>query len=60
MMTKAILNAEFHGMDVKPGVPNEAMGDCIFESVIESINNRGCFKDSLDGSPEVWRYLWMT
>ena len=48
MVDKAVENAKFHGINVKPGVPNSANGDCIFESVIDSINSRNCYKESFD------------
>jgi hypothetical protein len=44
MVTKAIENAAFHGIDLHHGVKNLANGDCLFESILDSINTRDCFK----------------
>ena len=49
MVTKAIENAEFHGIRLHQGISNLADGDCIFESVIDSVNTRDCFEESFDG-----------
>ena len=38
MISQAIENAEFHGIKLKPGVQNVVNGDCIFESVVDSID----------------------
>ena len=60
MVTKAIANAEFHGIHLHQGVKNLANGDCIFESVIDSVNTRDCFEESFDGTPAELRYIWMS
>ena len=38
MVAKAIENAVFHGIHLRQGIKNIAKGDCIFESVIDSVN----------------------
>ena len=60
MILQAIENAQFHGINLKHGVTNVVSGDCIFESVIDSINMQDCFEESLDGTPDLWRYEWMS
>ena len=60
MVTKAIKNAEFHGIHLRRGIKNLANGDCIFESVIDSVNTRDCFEESLDGTPAELRNIWMS
>ena len=60
MISKAIENAQFHGINLKPGVKNVVSGDCIFESVIDSINLQDCFEESFDGTADLWRYKWMS
>ena len=60
MVTKAIGNAAFHGIDLHHGVKNLANGDCLFESIVDSINTRDCFKESFDGTPAHWRNIWMS
>ena len=60
MVTKAIGNAAFHGIDLHHGVKNLANGDCLFESILDSINTRDCFKESFDGTPAYWRQIWMS
>ena len=60
MVTKAIANAEFHGIHLHQGVKNLANGDCIFESVIDSVNTRDCFEESFDGTPAELRNIWMS
>ena len=60
MITKAIENAKFHGIHLRQGIKNLAKGDCIFESVIDSVNTRVCFEESFDGTPAELRKIWMS
>ena len=60
MVTKAIENAAFHGIHLSHGVKNLDNGDCLFESIIDSINTRDCFQESFDGTPAHWRNIWMS
>ena len=57
---KAIDNAKIHGIDLHPGVENLANGNCVFESIIDSINTRDCFEENFNGTPDYWRNIWMT
>ena len=59
MVDIAIQNAARHGIGLHQGVPNLANGNCIFESIIDNISTRGCFKESFDGEPDYYRRLWL-
>ena len=59
MMTKAINIAEKHGIKVHAGIPNSADGNCIFESIIDSINRRDCFEETFPESPDYYRRVWL-
>ena len=59
MVQIAIQNAESHGINLHHGVPNLANGDCIFESVADSISTRPCFRETWSGSAADHRKLWM-
>ena len=60
MINRAMENAEFHGIHLHHGVSNMANGNCAFESIIDSISTRTCFRESFDGTPDYWRNVWMT
>ena len=38
---------------------NNADGNCIFESVVDNINSRPCFRESWSGSPDYIRKSWL-
>ena len=56
---EAIANAKKHGIDVHADEPNSADGNCVFESVMSSINNRNCFGENLEESPDYYRKKWL-
>ena len=56
MLMGAISSAKKHGIDVRPGSPNSAAGNCAFESVISNINDRSCFDGSFPFSADYYRY----
>ena len=60
MVQTAVKNARFHGINLYQGVKTLANGDCILESVIDSINTRVCFKETLSGTPIELRRIWMS
>ena len=60
MIDNGIENAKFHGINLHPGVPNLANGDCALECMIDSISTRQCFKDIFEGTPQFWRNKWLT
>ena len=61
MISIGIANAKSHDINVKPGIPNLALGDCAFETVCDQITSRDCFQERYDEhSPDHWRYVWMS
>ena len=60
MVDKAIENAKYHNINLYHGVPNMAGGNCAFESIIDNISTRQCFAETFDGTPDYWRFVWMS
>ena len=60
MRKKVILNASYHGIDLNPGVENRADGDCLFETVTDSINTRECFTQKIDEDTSQLRVKWLS
>jgi hypothetical protein len=60
MVSRAIQNAEIHGIHLHHGVRNLANGDCAFETVLDSISTQTCFGETFEGTPAYWRNIWMT
>ena len=60
ILQKAIANAYRHGIGTKPGKLNPATGDCSFESVLNNINYRNCFKKKLNEATNKYRLEWVT
>ena len=60
MVNKAIEDAKFHNINLYHGVPNMADGNCAFESIIDNITTRQCFGETYDGTPDHWRFVWMS
>ena len=44
MISRAIASGKKHGLNMKHGSSNPGTGDCAFESIIQNINDRSCFK----------------
>ena len=59
IITRAVANAAAHGINIHAGVKNLANGNCLFESVIDSINTRDSFLKKVEGSPDFWRKTWL-
>ena len=59
IIAKAVANGVAHGIKLHGGPQNLAIGNCLFEIIIDSINIRHSFKETLDGSPDYWRNLWL-
>ena len=59
MVSVAIKNAEWHGINIHHGTSNNADGNCIFESIIDNINSRPCFREFWSGSEDYLRKLWL-
>ena len=60
MLRNAIKNAQYHGINVYHGAKIRPDGDCVFGSVIDNLNSRECFDESLKPDPIYWRRIWMT
>ena len=60
MVNQAIESGKKHGIHFCPGVPNNADGNCAFESVINNINYRSCYKEKLLQSTQFYRHKWIT
>ena len=55
----AIASAEKHRIKLKAGRKDRGYGNCAFESVINNINDRACYKEQLIQSPNWYRHIWM-
>ena len=60
MVNVAIKSAEFHGINLHAGVPNNANGDCAIEAIADNISTRSCFKEVFEETPEFYRMKWMS
>ena len=60
IVKNGVSNGKIHGINLHPGVENLGNGNCAFECVIDSINTREAFDDMYDGTPDNWRYIWMS
>ena len=56
----AIESAKKHNIKLKPGVRNEASGNCSYEAVIHNINYRSCFREKLPFSFDYYRRILTT
>ena len=57
---RAVSSAKKHGLELSPGSPNLADGNCAFESVVININERTCFAEKLPFSADYYRRIWVT
>ena len=60
MMKRAMTSAKHHGINLKPGSPTPGLGDCAFEAIVNSNNERNCFKEKYPLSISSYRQIWMT
>ena len=60
MVLQAIESASKHGIKLCWGEPNAASGNCAFESVLNNINFRSCFRAKFLLPVLFYRYQWMT
>ena len=56
---KAIESAKKHNIKMKAGRKDRGYGNCVFEAVINNINDRSCYIDNLRQSPNWYRHIWM-
>ena len=59
IFTKAIAITKIHNIKLKPGRKDRGYGNCVFEAVINNINDRECFLEKLKQSPNWYRRIWM-
>ena len=60
MMDIAIEDVRKHGINLQPGLLNDADGNCAFDSVINNINGRSCFNEKLNLSSSIYQQIWVT
>ena len=61
MFDAVVKVAENHGIKVKPDKPNAALGDCLFDSIVDNINHRpDDFPEKLLDGVDSYRELWVT
>ena len=59
IVTKAIKSAGKHNIKIIAGRRDRGYGNCLFEAVINNINDRGCFDEKLRQTPNWYRRNWM-
>ena len=58
---EAIEIAKSHGIKLIGDTPNAALGNCLFDSVIDNINHRpNCFSEKLEDGVDHYRVLWVS
>ena len=60
MISRAISSGQKHGIKLKHGTSNPGLGDCAFESIIQNINDRSCFREKLPLPINYYRRMWAT
>ena len=60
MISRAIASGKKHGLNMKHGSSNPGTGDCAFESIIQNINDRSCFKVKYPMTIDWYRRIWVT
>ena len=53
-------SAQKHGINLRHGTTNPGTGDCAFESVIQNINDRPCFRAKVNMSIDYYRRIFVT
>ena len=53
-------SAQRHGINLRHGTTNPGTGDCAFESIIQNINDRPCFKEKFTMSINYYRRIFVT
>ena len=59
IFTKAKASAQKHGITLKAGRKDRGFGNCAFQSVINNLNDRECFREMLTQTPNWYRRIWM-
>ena len=55
MLQKAILSSIRHGLGLKAGILNAADGNCPFDSIINNVKSRKCYKTKITESSKELR-----
>ena len=59
VISTALKNASWHGINLYLGTPNNADGNCIFESIADNISSRPCFGQIINGTGDDLRKKWL-
>ena len=46
IIDRAVSNAKFHGINIHAGVKNLGNGNCVFETIIDTVNTRDSFQET--------------
>ena len=60
MISRVISSSRKHGVNLEHGSINPGLGDCAFESVIQNINLRQCFREKFPLAISYYRRIWVT
>ena len=60
MIERAIINAQYHGINLCPSKKIPGDGDCVFNSILDNINSRSCFVEHYKNDAKYWIPIWMT
>ena len=60
MISRAISSGLQHGIELRHGRSNPGLGDCAFESTIQNINDRSCFRENFTLPINYYRRMWST
>ena len=53
-------SAQRHGINLRHSTTNPGTGDCAFESLIQNINDRPCFREKFTMSINYYRRIFVT
>ena len=57
---KGIKIAQRHGIDLLPDKENKSVGDCLFQALIDNVNNRNCFSEKMNMPVQFYREKFAT
>ena len=65
MIDRAIAIANYYGLNLQAGIPNNADGDCILEVVIDQLLTRKCFQSIFEekyneGGRQFYQEKWFS
>ena len=59
IMVQGISLANRYHINLVPGHPNKAQGNCAIESILDNINSRDCFPNKLPFHHHMYRLAWI-